>query len=63
MLFIILLIVGSYKVNIEVMYEKQFNKQLLKAKRDAEDFENSIKYWICDNAYVDSDIKVRYHFH
>ena len=45
------------------MYEKQFNKQLLKAKRDAEDFENSIKYWICDNAYVDSDIKVRYHFH
>ena len=32
-------------------------------KKDDEDFENSTKCWICDNAYVDSDVKVRYHCH
>ena len=26
-----------------------------------EDFENSTKYWICDNNYVDADVKVRNH--
>ena len=24
-------------------------------------FKNSTKSWICDNDYVDSDVKVRYH--
>ena len=28
-----------------------------------EDFENSSKYWICDNAYFDRDVKVRDHCH
>ena len=28
-----------------------------------EDFENSTKCCICDNAYVDGDIKVRGHCH
>ena len=32
-------------------------------KEDNEDFENSIKCWICDNDYVDGDVKVRSHCH
>ena len=32
-------------------------------KKDNEDFENSTKYWICDNAHVDGDVKVRDHCH
>ena len=32
-------------------------------KEDNEDFENSNKCWICDNTYVDCDVKVRYHCH
>ena len=32
-------------------------------KEDNEDFENSTKCWICDNDYIDSDVKVRDHCH
>ena len=32
-------------------------------KRDNEDFENCTKYWICDNVYADSDVKVRDYCH
>ena len=32
-------------------------------KEDNEDFENFTKCWICDNDYVDNDVKVRYHCH
>ena len=32
-------------------------------KEHNEEFENSTKFLICDNAYVDSDVKVRYHCH
>ena len=32
-------------------------------KEDNEDFENYTKCWICDNDYVDNDIKVRDHSH
>ena len=32
-------------------------------KEDNEDFENSNKCWICDNDYVDGDVKVRNHCH
>ena len=28
-------------------------------KKDHEDFKNSTKYQICDNDYVDNDVKVR----
>ena len=28
---------------------KYFNKELMMTKEDDEDFENSTKYWICDN--------------
>ena len=43
--------------------EIYFNKELVMTKKDNEHFENSIKCWICDNAYVDSDVKVRDHCH
>ena len=33
------------------------------AKEVNDDFKNSIKCWICDNDYVDNDIKVRDHCH
>ena len=32
-------------------------------KEDDKDFENSTKCWICDNVYVDGDVKVRDHCH
>ena len=39
--------------------KKHFNKELVMAKEGNEDFENSTKCWICDNDYVDNDVKVR----
>ena len=33
------------------------------AKEGNEDFKNSTKCWICDNGYVDNDVKVRAHCH
>ena len=32
-------------------------------KEDNEDFKNCAKCWICDNGYVDNNIKVRDHCH
>ena len=43
--------------------KKCFNKELLMTKKGNEDFENSTKFWICDNGYIHSDFKVRYHCH
>ena len=37
--------------------KKHFNKKLVMAKKNNEDFENSSKCWICD-VYVDGDVKV-----
>ena len=31
-------------------------------KKDNEDFENSTKWCICDNDYIDNDVKLRDHF-
>ena len=32
-------------------------------KEDNDDFENSTKYWICDNFYVHCNVKMRDHCH
>ena len=40
-----------------------FNKELVRTEKDNEDFKNSTKCWICDNTYVDGDVKVRDHCH
>ena len=41
--------------------EKHFNKELVMIKENNKDFKNSAKCWICDNDYVDNDVKVRDH--
>ena len=43
--------------------KKHFNKKLVMTKEDNEDFESPTKCWICDNDYVDNDVKVRDHCH
>ena len=43
--------------------KKHFKKKLVMTKEDNEDFENSAKCWICDNDYIDTDVKVRDHCH
>ena len=40
------------------MMKKHFNKKLVMTKEDNENFKNSIKCLICDNDYIDNDIKV-----
>ena len=40
------------------LIKKHFNKELVMTNRDNEQFENSPKCYICDNAYLDSDVKV-----
>ena len=43
--------------------KKHFNKELAMTSKDNEDFKNYTKCWICDNNYIDDDIKVRDHCH
>ena len=43
------------------MINKHFNKVLVMTKEDNENFESSTKCWICDNSFVESDVKVRDH--
>ena len=50
------------KYSSDVM-KKHFNRELVMTKKDNKDFENPTKCWICDNAYVDVDVKVRDHCH
>ena len=38
-------------------------KHFTKIKEDNEIFKNSTKCWICDNDYIDNDVKVRDHCH
>ena len=45
------------------MLNRHFNEELVMTRRNDEDFENSTKCWICDNAYVDGDVKARDHCH
>ena len=42
----------------EVM-KKHFNKELVMTKVGNDNFKNSTKYWICDDDYIDTDVKVR----
>ena len=38
--------------------KKKFNKELVMTKEGSED---STKFWICDNYYVDNDVEIRGH--
>ena len=42
---------------------KKHFKELVMTKQDNEDFDNSTKCWICDNVYVNGDVKLRDHCH
>ena len=63
MLFTVLLAVYRRKQVFSDVMKKHFNKELVMSDKDNEKFENSTKCWICDNAYVDGDVKVRNHCH
>ena len=43
--------------------KKHFNKKLVMTNEDSEDCKNLTKCWICDNDYIDTDVKVRDHCH
>ena len=43
--------------------KKNFNKELVMTKRDNENFKNPTNCWICDNDYVDNNVKIRDHCH
>ena len=40
---------------------KKINKELVMNEEENEDFENFTKCWICDNVFVDGDVKVTDH--
>ena len=56
-------LIWSKKVNIVFFYKKHFNKEFVRTKKDDKNFECYAKCWICDNAFVENDIKVRDHCH
>ena len=41
--------------------KKNFNKELMVTKENNKDFKSSTKCQICDNDYVETDVKVRDH--
>ena len=43
--------------------KKHFSKELVKTKKDSKDFKNSTNCWICDDDYVENNVKVRNHCH
>ena len=50
------------KYRSDVM-KKYFNKELVMSTEGNENFQNVTKLQICDNSYVDNDVKVRDHRH
>ena len=58
--FILLAVTEESKYCSDVM-EKHFNKELVMTKKDNEDFQNSTTCRICDNNYIDNDVKERNH--
>ena len=42
---------------------KRFNKELVMTKENNENFKISNKCWICDNDYIDTDVRERDHCH
>ena len=39
--------------------KKHINTELVMTKENNEDFKNSTKCWICNDDYIDNDVKVR----
>ena len=51
----------SYELVKDTQAKMQFNilLKLVIIKEDNEDLKNSTRRWICDNNYIDNDVKVR----
>ena len=45
------------------MIEESKNCNEVMTKENNEDFKKSTKFWICDNDYIETDVKVRDHCH
>ena len=45
------------------LMKKHFNKEVVMAKGDNEDFKNSTKCWVFDKGYVGTDVNVSDHYH
>ena len=43
--------------------KNHFNKELVMTTEENENFKNTTKCWICDNDYIEPDVKVRDHCH
>ena len=43
--------------------KKHSSKRLIIIKKDDKDFGKCSKYWICDNVYIEGDLKVRDYCH
>ena len=43
--------------------KKHFSKELVMTKKHNEDFENSTKFWLCDNDDIEYDAQVSNHCH
>ena len=54
--------IGESKYSNEVM-KKHFNKELVMTREYDEDFKNSIKCWISDDDYIDTNVKIRDYCH
>ena len=50
-------------MNTEKTSKNIFTRELVMTKNDNEDFKNSSKFWICNNDYIDGDVKGRDHCH
>ena len=42
---------------------KHLKRELVMTKKENENFGDSTKYWICNKAHFDGDVKVRDHCH
>ena len=43
--------------------KRHFNKELVMTKEDNENLKKSTKCWVCDNDYIDTDVKISDHYH
>ena len=59
---VIINMIEESKYYSDVM-KNHFNKEFVMTKEDNQNFKNCTKCWICDNDYVDNDVKVRDYCH
>ena len=45
------------------MMKMYFNKELAMTKKENKNYESSAECWVCDNSFVENNVKVRDHSH